>query len=96
MQQEPPFLAVQVKISELDDFAQQAFAGYKTLNRIQSRIYPTAYHSNENILVSGHSRHNPFLIPETGYCVTFRTFSRHSEPCPPNDLAAWSANAILL
>jgi replicative superfamily II helicase len=25
--------------------------GYKTLNRIQSRIFRTAYHSNENLLV---------------------------------------------
>ena len=40
-----------VQISELDDWAQSAFEGYETLNRIQSRIYPTAYHSNENMLV---------------------------------------------
>lgn len=40
-----------VEIAELDDFAQTAFEGYKTLNRIQSQIFPTAYHSNENILV---------------------------------------------
>lgn len=40
-----------VEIAELDDFAQTAFEGYKTLNRIQSRIFQAAYHSNENILV---------------------------------------------
>ncbi|KAG0625562.1 hypothetical protein M758_2G065100 [Ceratodon purpureus] len=40
-----------VKITELPDFAQLAFQGYKTLNRIQSRIFPTAYNSNENLLV---------------------------------------------
>lgn len=40
-----------VEIAELDDFAQTAFEGYKSLNRIQSRIFETAYHSNENILV---------------------------------------------
>ncbi|EFJ28836.1 hypothetical protein SELMODRAFT_410613 [Selaginella moellendorffii] len=40
-----------VKISELDDISQAAFQGYQTLNRIQSRIFPTAYNSNENILV---------------------------------------------
>jgi hypothetical protein len=28
-----------------------AFSGYKTLNRIQSRIFRTAYTSNENMLV---------------------------------------------
>jgi activating signal cointegrator complex subunit 3 len=40
-----------VKISELEDFVQLAFEGYKTLNRIQSRIFSTAWGSNENILV---------------------------------------------
>ncbi|WCJ35849.1 Activating signal cointegrator 1 complex subunit 3 [Euphorbia peplus] len=40
-----------IEISELDDFAQVAFHGYKSLNRIQSRIFQTVYHTNENILV---------------------------------------------
>lgn len=41
----------QIDIAELDDFAQAAFRGYKSLNRIQSRIYHTVYYTNENILV---------------------------------------------
>ncbi|KAG0487188.1 hypothetical protein HPP92_009283 [Vanilla planifolia] len=40
-----------IEISELDDFAQAAFHGYKSLNRIQSHIFHTTYYSNENILV---------------------------------------------
>lgn len=40
-----------IEINELDEFAQAAFHGYKSLNRIQSRIYHTTYHTNENILV---------------------------------------------
>ncbi|XP_004299306.1 PREDICTED: activating signal cointegrator 1 complex subunit 3 [Fragaria vesca subsp. vesca] len=40
-----------IDIAELDDFAQAAFRGYKSLNRIQSRIYHTVYYTNENILV---------------------------------------------
>ncbi|CAI0431699.1 unnamed protein product [Linum tenue] len=40
-----------IEIKELDDFAQAAFVGYKSLNRIQSRIYQTVYQTNENILV---------------------------------------------
>ena len=28
-----------------------AFPGYKTLNRIQSRIFPAAFGTNENLLV---------------------------------------------
>ncbi|KAM0936672.1 putative DNA helicase [Dioscorea sansibarensis] len=40
-----------IEIKELDDFAQAAFQGYKSLNRIQSCIFHTTYHSNANILV---------------------------------------------
>lgn len=47
----PPEPGELVEISAMEDWAQLAFAGYKTLNRIQSRIYKTAFHSNENILV---------------------------------------------
>lgn len=40
-----------IEIKELDEFAQAAFRGYKSLNRIQSRIFQTTYNTNENILV---------------------------------------------
>ncbi|KAK4427739.1 DExH-box ATP-dependent RNA helicase DExH14 [Sesamum alatum] len=40
-----------IEIKELDDIAKAAFHGYKSLNRIQSRIFQTTYYSNENILV---------------------------------------------
>ncbi|EPS71469.1 hypothetical protein M569_03289, partial [Genlisea aurea] len=40
-----------IEIKDLDDIAQAAFRGYKSLNRIQSRIFQTTYHTNENILV---------------------------------------------
>ncbi|KAK9785880.1 hypothetical protein WJX73_006814 [Symbiochloris irregularis] len=42
---------VLVKIQDMPAWCQTAFAGYKTLNRIQSRIYPTAFTSNQNLLV---------------------------------------------
>ena len=35
----------------MPEWAQLAFSGYKTLNRIQSRIYTTAFTSNQNMLV---------------------------------------------
>ncbi|KAA0051340.1 DExH-box ATP-dependent RNA helicase DExH14 [Cucumis melo var. makuwa] len=41
----------EIEIKELDDFTQAAFRRFKTLNRIQSRIFYTAYNTNENILV---------------------------------------------
>lgn len=40
-----------IEIKELDEFAQAAFRGYKSLNRIQSRIFQAVYYTNENILV---------------------------------------------
>ena len=40
-----------VQITELPEWAQLAFGGYKSLNRIQSRIFHTAFSSNENMLV---------------------------------------------
>ena len=41
-----------VRISELDEIAQLAFKGVKTLNRIQSIAFDTAYYTNENLLIS--------------------------------------------
>lgn len=41
-----------VVIKELDDIAQLAFKGTKTLNRIQSVVFDAAYFTNENLLVS--------------------------------------------
>ncbi|GAU12731.1 hypothetical protein TSUD_122230 [Trifolium subterraneum] len=46
-----PRLPRKIEIGELDEFAQAAFRGYKSLNRIQSRIFQTVYGTNENILV---------------------------------------------
>ncbi|KAI6164750.1 Sec63-domain-containing protein [Pisolithus thermaeus] len=54
----PPATAVpkrpserQIAVSELDDLAKGSLAGYAHLNRVQSIVYPTAYGSNENILI---------------------------------------------
>ncbi|KAL4585309.1 hypothetical protein LXL04_009927 [Taraxacum kok-saghyz] len=40
-----------IEIKELDEFAQAAFQGYKSLNFIQSRIFQTTYYTNEKNLV---------------------------------------------
>ena len=40
-----------VAIEELDEWAQPAFRDISTLNRIQSKIFPQAYHTNDNLLV---------------------------------------------
>lgn len=38
-------------ISSLDGWAQQAFKGYKHFNRIQSKVFQSAYKTNENLLI---------------------------------------------
>ncbi|XP_021913277.1 activating signal cointegrator 1 complex subunit 3 isoform X2 [Zootermopsis nevadensis] len=40
-----------VSISSLDEIGQMAFQGVKTLNRIQSIVFDTAYRTNENLLI---------------------------------------------
>eukprot|EP01050_Picozoa_sp_SAG11_P017167 SAG11_NODE_2442_length_3360_cov_1.445569_1_plen_744_part_10 len=40
-----------VQITELPDYARMVFRGIKTLNRLQSRVFETAFYSNENMLV---------------------------------------------
>lgn len=40
-----------INIKELDEIGRIAFKGCKTLNRIQTVVYPSAYHSNDNLLI---------------------------------------------
>jgi antiviral helicase SLH1 len=40
-----------VQISEMDGLCQETFKGYKSLNRMQSLVYPVAYKTNENMLI---------------------------------------------
>lgn len=40
-----------VEIKELDGLCQRTFKGYKSLNRMQSLVYPVAYYTSENMLI---------------------------------------------
>ncbi|KAI0396273.1 Sec63 Brl domain-containing protein [Xylariaceae sp. FL0594] len=40
-----------VNISDMDGLCRRTFKGYKTLNRMQSLVYPVAYKTNENMLI---------------------------------------------
>ena len=40
-----------VKIADIDGLCRNTFKGYKTLNRMQSLVYPVAYRTNENMLI---------------------------------------------
>ncbi|KAM6495763.1 Sec63 Brl domain containing protein [Amanita muscaria] len=49
----PRFNERLVPISELEPLIRGSFVGYTSLNRIQSIVYPTAFGSNENLLICG-------------------------------------------
>lgn len=40
-----------VQIIDMDGLCKRAFVGYKSLNRMQSLVYPVAYKTNENMLI---------------------------------------------
>lgn len=40
-----------IPIAEMDPICRGAFPGYKSLNRLQSAVYPLAYKTNENLLI---------------------------------------------
>lgn len=40
-----------VEIKDLDGLCRNTFKGYKTLNRMQSLVYPVAYKTSENMLI---------------------------------------------
>lgn len=40
-----------VKIIDMDGLCKRAFMGYKSLNRMQSLVYPVAYKTSENMLI---------------------------------------------
>ncbi|KAH7105461.1 Sec63-domain-containing protein [Auriculariales sp. MPI-PUGE-AT-0066] len=40
-----------ITIADMDELCRGSFPGYKSLNRVQSIIYPTVYRTNENMLV---------------------------------------------
>ncbi|KAI8617669.1 Sec63 Brl domain-containing protein [Chytriomyces sp. MP71] len=40
-----------VPVTSFEPWAQRAYKGYKSLNRMQSLVYPVAYETNENMLV---------------------------------------------
>ena len=49
-----------IEISELPKWARPAFDGYKSLNRIQSRLCQSALHSDEHLLL---------CAPTVGFCL---------------------------
>ncbi|KAF1987287.1 Sec63-domain-containing protein [Aulographum hederae CBS 113979] len=40
-----------IEVKEMDGLCQRTFKGYKSLNRMQSLVYPVAYNTSENMLI---------------------------------------------
>ncbi|KAJ1843281.1 activating signal cointegrator 1 complex subunit 3, partial [Coemansia sp. RSA 2703] len=73
-----------VMVSSMDAVCRYTFRKYTALNRIQSIIYPTAYLSNENILLSAPTGAGK---TDVALLTILRTISQYCAPAV--DLVAW-------
>ncbi|KAI1796263.1 Sec63-domain-containing protein [Ganoderma leucocontextum] len=72
-----------ISVAELDPLAKGSFPGYTSLNRIQSIVFPTAYQSNENMLVCG-----KIGKTDVAMLAVLRVISQHLNPsAPPGNMA---------
>ena len=68
-----------VPIAEMDGLCRGTFTGYKALNRMQSLLYPVAYHTSENMLVcapTGAGKTDAALL------TILNTIAKNVEPSP--------------
>lgn len=70
-----------IPISELDSLAKGCFPGYSTLNRIQSIVYPMAYHSNENLLICAPTGAGK---TDVAMLTILRVIEQHRSASPPD------------
>ncbi|KAJ2403754.1 activating signal cointegrator 1 complex subunit 3 [Coemansia sp. RSA 2526] len=68
-----------IAISDMDPLCQYTFRKYTSLNRIQSIIYPTAYKTNENILLSAPTGAGK---TDVALLTILRTISQYCSPAP--------------
>ncbi|KAJ1800554.1 activating signal cointegrator 1 complex subunit 3 [Coemansia sp. RSA 2399] len=79
-----------VRIEDMDPLCSYTFRKYTALNRIQSIIYPTAYGSNENILLSAPTGAGK---TDVALLTILRTISQYCSP-QPNDMDDWNDAAV--
>lgn len=73
-----------VPVADMDVLCRRTFPGYKTLNRMQSLLYPVAYHTNENMLIcapTGAGKTDAAML------TVLNAIARHTVPCPLTDPA---------
>ncbi|KAI9683875.1 MAG: hypothetical protein M1829_004209 [Trizodia sp. TS-e1964] len=66
-------------IEDMDGLCQETFKGYKTLNRMQSLVYPVAYQTNENMLIcapTGAGKTDAAML------AILNIIAKHSQPNP--------------
>lgn len=64
-----------IQINSLDEIGQVAFKGTKELNRIQSIVYPIAYHTNDNLLVCAPTGAGKTNVAMLAIVRTLRSFA---------------------
>lgn len=74
-----------VQISNMDNFCQKTFRGYKSLNRMQSLLYPVAYQTNENMLIcapTGAGKTDAAML------TILNTIAKNTSPNPADEPSA--------
>lgn len=64
-----------VNIKDMDGLCRNTFKGYKTLNRMQSLVYPVAYKSSENMLICAPTG----AVRQACFCCPFWVFLSPSQ-----------------
>lgn len=68
-----------IEIAEMDGLCKRTFEGYKSLNRMQSLVYPVAYQTSENMLIcapTGAGKTDAAML------TILNSISRHVTPNP--------------
>ncbi|KAJ7368153.1 Sec63 Brl domain-containing protein [Mycena albidolilacea] len=78
-----------ISVSELDPLARGSFPGYESLNRIQSIVYPTAYGSNENMLICAPTGAGK---TDVAMLTILRVLGQHRHPSSGNATIASTIN----
>lgn len=74
-----------IKIEDLDGLCRNTFKGYKTLNRMQSLVYPVGYKTSENMLIcapTGAGKTDAAML------TILHTIGQHIFPSPMEDVSA--------
>jgi antiviral helicase SLH1 len=69
-----------IPIEEMEPLARGAFPGYKTLNRLQSVVFPLGYNSNENLLVCAPTGAGKTDVAMLTVLRAIRTYAENLEP----------------